>query len=145
MAAVHAAAFPPGERWDAAALATLLADRTVFGTLHPEGAMALFRAVAGEAELLTIAAAPEARRRGLAATLMRDGMAEARRRGAVDMFLEVSASNAPAIGLYETAGFHPVGRRPDYYGAGRDALVMRGALGPGEPMAARGACGPEAS
>jgi ribosomal-protein-alanine N-acetyltransferase len=49
------------------------------------------------------------------------------------MFLEVRISNAPAIGLYEAAGFEPVGRRHAYYpatsrGMAEDALVMRRTL-----------------
>ena len=46
----------------------------------------------------------------------------------------VRASNAPAIGLYESEGFAPVARRVDYYpGASsgdprEDAIVMRRAV-----------------
>ena len=41
-------------------------------------------------------------------------------------FLEVRASNAAAIQLYESAGFHRAGRRPDYYAdPAEDAIVMR--------------------
>ena len=144
MAAVHAASFPEGERWDAASFATLLADPTVFGTLHPDGAIALFRAVADEAELLTIAVLPEVRRRGLGRTLLQDGMRDAARRGAARMFLEVAAANARAVALYERAGFHAVGRRAGYYGPGRDALVMRAALVRPAPSAPD-ACGPATS
>jgi ribosomal-protein-alanine N-acetyltransferase len=49
--------------------------------------------------------------------------------GADSMFLEVAVDNAPAIALYEAAGFAAVGRRPGYYdrgAAGRvDALILR--------------------
>ena len=50
------------------------------------------------------------------------------------VFLEVRESNAPAIALYERAGFKPVARRESYYPAGsdghprEDALVMRRGL-----------------
>jgi ribosomal-protein-alanine N-acetyltransferase len=44
------------------------------------------------------------------------------------MFLEVGESNVPAVGLYRTCGFSPVGRRPDYYrdseGRRETAVIM---------------------
>jgi len=52
----------------------------------------------------------------------------ARAAGGRQMFLEVRPSNAPALALYEKAGFATIGRRKGYYPAanGReDALVMR--------------------
>ncbi len=52
---------------------------------------------------------------------------EAAGRGAARMHLEVGARNAPAIALYEAAGFVTTGRRPGYYAGPRgreDALVM---------------------
>jgi len=57
--------------------------------------------------------------------------------GAEALFLEVADDNAPAIALYESAGFERVGRRRGYYAKGRrtpaDAFVYRRALnsGPG--------------
>ena len=45
------------------------------------------------------------------------------------VFLEVDEYNQPAIKLYERAGFHEVGRRPNYYpgpdGKPATALVLR--------------------
>jgi ribosomal-protein-alanine N-acetyltransferase len=38
--------------------------------------------------------------------------------------LEVEYSNEPAISLYRSAGFKVVGVKPNYYGAGRHAIVM---------------------
>lgn len=38
--------------------------------------------------------------------------------------LEVEKGNEQAIGLYEKAGFEIKGVRKNYYGAGRDALIM---------------------
>ena len=49
------------------------------------------------------------------------------------MFLEVSAENLPAVGLYEGAGFVRAGVRRGYYDLGAagtaDAIVMRLELG----------------
>ena len=40
------------------------------------------------------------------------------------MHLEVRADNMTAIGLYERAGYHPLGQRPDYYEDGTTALLF---------------------
>jgi ribosomal-protein-alanine N-acetyltransferase len=53
-------------------------------------------------------------------------LAEARRRGAVEAFLEVRVDNQAAQSLYVREGFAQVGVRPGYYDGGRvDAVVMR--------------------
>ena len=49
--------------------------------------------------------------------------------GAERMLLEVEVDNASAIALYDRFGFEPIARRTDYYGPGRDALVMSRDLG----------------
>jgi ribosomal-protein-alanine N-acetyltransferase len=73
---------------------------------------------AGESELLQVEVTAEYRRRGLARALLNAALT-----GTV--FLEVRASNAPALALYEDLGFVVTGRRRDYYHAPReDALVM---------------------
>ncbi len=128
MALLHAAAFPAGERWDAAAFAAQLGLPGVFGFLDERGAMALARVAAGEAELLTLAVHPEARRGGLGRSLVGAALAEAGRRGAAAMFLEVTESNVAARALYAAAGFSPVGRRQDYYASGSDALILQHSL-----------------
>lgn len=86
-------------------------------------------------ELLTITVHPDAVRQGYGKRLMWDLMHHARQRGATRLFLEVRASNAPAIRLYEQLGFKMTGMRKNYYflpanlqtetPAGReDALLM---------------------
>ena len=74
---------------------------------------------------LTIAVRPSARRSGWARRLLAVCVEQWRRDGVVEAFLEVRASNAPAIGLYRSAGWIEVGRRRQYYPDGEDALVMR--------------------
>jgi ribosomal-protein-alanine N-acetyltransferase len=79
-----------------------------------------------EGDIQTIAVAPHARRRGLGRTLMQALIAEARRRGAREMFLEVRADNPGAETLYRELGFEAIGVRPKYYQPdGVDAIVMR--------------------
>ena len=67
LAAIHAEAFPPREAWGEDAIALQLAMPGVFGLVHPRGGMILARVTEDEAEVLTLAVAPEARRQGVAA------------------------------------------------------------------------------
>ena len=130
LAAIHQAAFPPAERWSDASLAGQLVLPGTFGLLHPAGAFILARAAWDEAEVLTVAAVPSARRRGLGRALLTGAMQEAAARGAASMFLEVARGNAAALCLYRAAGFAQVGLRAGYYPGGEDALVLRGRLSP---------------
>lgn len=83
------------------------------------------RRMAEEAEVLNLAIEAEHRRRGLARAMLDAALEEARRAGARQAFLEVRASNTPAIAFYETAGFQVMRRRKDYYNEPQeDALVM---------------------
>jgi [ribosomal protein S18]-alanine N-acetyltransferase len=83
--------------------------------------------VIGEtAEILTVGVVPAARRRGIARTLVAALLAEAVRRGAREVFLEVRVDNQAARALYASEGFLDVGRRRGYYDGGRiDAVTMR--------------------
>jgi len=130
MAAIHRLAFPPGETWGTDAIALQLALPGVFGWLDKRGGMILARIAADEAEVLTLAVVPEARRRGVGTRLLDTAMRLAGARGARTAFLEVSVGNTAAIALYARAGFTPVGRRPRYYADGTDALVLRRTLMP---------------
>lgn len=128
LAALHEAAFEAGERWDAAAIGVLLGMPGVFGLHIPGAGFVLARVAADEAEILTLAVIPTARRQGHAGALLAGAMAAALLRGAGTMFLEVSDRNAAARGLYAQAGFAEAGRRRHYYADGADALVLRRAL-----------------
>jgi ribosomal-protein-alanine N-acetyltransferase len=133
-AAIHAASFARERAWSPHEFAALLDDPNVFSVEVAEGGeagFALGRAVAGEAELLTLAVAPLARRRGHGRALLAAFELAARERGAGAAFLEVAADNAAAVALYTQAGYTERGRRPGYYvqtGGGVDALVMGRAL-----------------
>ncbi len=135
LARLHAACFDLPPPWPARDFAQMLAAPTCFlkCAYHEDhlSAFALFRVVADEAELLTLATAPEARRKGHARALMQDGLAEAMRRGARMCFLEVAAPNHAARRLYDTLGFRIAGTRKGYYhgqGAPVDAIVYRADL-----------------
>jgi ribosomal-protein-alanine N-acetyltransferase len=91
-------------------------------------AFILARAVADEAEVLTLAVDPPHRRSGIGRVLVEAVALNAAAAGARSLFLEVASDNDAALGLYRAAGFSPVGQRPAYYrrGAGAvDALVLR--------------------
>ncbi|MGP3695769.1 GNAT family N-acetyltransferase [Rhodobacter sp. NSM] len=141
LAALHGRVFVTPRPWSAGDFRTLLKEPSVFllveprpdpaaGALHPAEPQGFLmgRAVAGEAEILTLAVAPEARRRGLGARLTAAFLRAAGARGAESAFLEVAADNAAAIALYTAAGFAEAGRRRGYYrtaeGRPLDALVM---------------------
>lgn len=132
LAALHGRCFTTPRPWSAGEFASLVSLPGSFLLTRPL-AFLLGRAVAGEAELLTLAVAPEARRQGTARALVEDFAAEARARGAQTAFLEVAADNLPARALYAAAGWAEAGRRRGYYtppGATPvDALVLRRALG----------------
>jgi [ribosomal protein S18]-alanine N-acetyltransferase len=132
LAVVHEAAFPPGEVWDEAAFTGLLGQPGIFGLLDRRGGLVLARVALDEAEILTLAVAPAARRQGLGRALLAAALARARARGVTAMFLEVAAGNMAARTLYAAAGFERVGLRRGYYPDGADALVLRRALAPGE-------------
>lgn len=125
LAVIHAAAFPPREAWGTDAIGLQLALPGAFGLLDEAGGMLLGRIAADEAEVLTLAVIPEARRKGVAAGLLREAKALVATAGAKVLFLEVSVANAPALALYRGAGFVEVGRRRRYYADSSDALLMR--------------------
>ena len=121
LAGLHASAF--ADAWSASYLQDLFASRGVFGFAAPEGFI-LARAAADEAEILTLAVAPTARRKGLGRALVRAVAAHARTLGIRNVFLEVGAGNDAAQGLYRGLGFVAMGRRKAYYGD-EDADVLR--------------------
>jgi ribosomal-protein-alanine N-acetyltransferase len=130
MAAAHALAF--AAPWSGSEFAGFLAGPGGFGFgVEGDGpelaGFILCRAIAGEAEVLTLAVSPAHRRRGVARALL-EAATLAVRATAEAMFLEVADDNVAAIGLYQSAGFQTVGRRRGYYDQAdgrRDALVMR--------------------
>ncbi len=131
MAALHALAFPPPERWDAATFANQLALPSVFGFVCPEAGFVLARVAADEAEILTLAVIPAARRGGRGHALLRAAEHKAAASGARKMFLEVAPANLAARALYSSAGYAEVGRRKNYYRDGSDALLLACPLSPG--------------
>ena len=82
--------------------------------------------VLGESDMMNLAVAPGARRKGIAEGLIIALMEALKGQGSHCLSLEVRASNVPAIALYEKLGFAQVGRRPNYYrNPKEDALILR--------------------
>lgn len=129
LAALHARCFSAPPPWSAAAFQGLLQSAGVFLCSGTWG-FALGRVALDEAELLTLAVEPEARRAGHGRALLAAFEAKAVARGAGTAFLEVAAGNAAACALYRQAGYRQAGIRRGYYGAGGDALVLSRGLGP---------------
>lgn len=130
MARLHAACFALPPPWSETEIAATLARPICFALTEPQGFL-LGQVVAGEAELLTLAVDPEARRQGTGRKLVEAFLAEARARAADSAFLEVAETNVAARTLYEAAGFRQTGRRKGYYramGEVADAILMCRAL-----------------
>lgn len=107
------------------------ADRRVAGY-----AFVMFRKNSRHARLYSIARAPEAPR-GCGRALLAAVEAEAIRRGAQTLRLEVREDNAPALALYGATGFRAFGRAEDYYEDGAPALRLEKPLAPAVRTPAR--------
>jgi ribosomal-protein-alanine N-acetyltransferase len=132
LAAVHASAFR--RPWSTLDFERLMAERGVVAdglflgrATRPSG-FVLSRIVLDEAEIITVAIAPEARGKGHARPLLAHHVDALSRRGVARLHLEVEEGNAPAIALYRRAGFRETGRRAGYYhkadGTKASALTM---------------------
>ncbi len=129
LAAIHGSAFAAPDAWSCDVLDLQLALPNVFALLDEAGGFILVRVAADEADVLTLAVAPGARRRGIGYFLLMKAVDLATSLGVRSLFLEVSVINIGARALYTKAGFQEVGRRPQYYSDLSDALVMRLDLG----------------
>lgn len=126
LAALHARLFD--DPWSEAAFKSLLAapgGGAILAVMKDQPAgFILYRAIAGEGEVLTFGVDPGFRRAGLGRALLAGMEAAALERGAHRLFLEVSETNTVAIALYEKAGWSTCGRRARYYPDGSDARLL---------------------
>ena len=81
-----------------------------------------------EAHILSLAAAPASRCRGVATALLMHALGAERATGARIAHLEVRAKNPEALAFYARHGFREMGRRKRYYPDGEDALLLATAL-----------------
>ncbi len=131
LAALHAHALPPG--WPAADLAASCANANRIVLKAVDGGVLLGFAVlqfaADEAEILSLAVAAEARRQGVASSIMEASIAAFDQKPVSHIYLEVAEGNGAALKLYEKFGFRVFAQRKNYYQASRSdpvtALIMR--------------------
>jgi [ribosomal protein S18]-alanine N-acetyltransferase len=131
LAALHAAALPPG--WPAADFAAYCSEPNRIVLKAQEGGavlgLAVLQIAADEAEILSIAVANEARRSGIGSAMIAACIESCEARSVSTVYLEVGEGNGAALALYGKMGFSILSRRPDYYQGGRSApetaLVMR--------------------
>lgn len=118
----------PADPWSEALFRDALENPAV-AVLLAQGAdgailgYAVLSTVLDEGGLDNIAVAPHCRRRGVADALLSALTGSGREHLSV-LMLEVRASNAPAIALYEKHGFAAVGRRKNYYDAPKEDAVL---------------------
>jgi ribosomal-protein-alanine N-acetyltransferase len=136
LAAIHAAAFSRG--WSTLDFERLLGERGVvadglfLGRAAKPVGFVLSRIVLDEAEIITLAIAPDARGRGHARPLLAHHLDALSRKGVARVHLEVEEGNLPALALYRRLRFAETGRRDGYYrkpdGTRVSALTMAVAL-----------------
>jgi len=114
MAEIHRQCFSIPRPWREDEFTALLQGAEVVLVASDEGFL-LGRVVADEAEVMTLAVLPAARRRGLGRELLSRFEGIIRDRGVQRVFLEVAEQNHPALALYAQAGYARAGFRRDYY------------------------------
>ncbi|MCC5889440.1 MAG: ribosomal protein S18-alanine N-acetyltransferase [Alkalibacterium sp.] len=83
-----------------------------------------------EAEIYSVAVAPDFKNRQLATQLVRTFIEYCKSQGVEVMYLEVRQSNVPARNFYKKLGFKEVGKRPEYYRHPiEDAVLMKCTIG----------------
>ncbi len=83
------------------------------------------QSVMGESDMMNVAVHPDHRRKGVGEKLVLALCQELAKEN-TSLALEVRASNAPAIALYEKLGFVQVGLRKNYYrNPKEDALILK--------------------
>ena len=103
----------------------------IWWVAHDEGSIVGYAGgvvAGGEIQIDNVAVAPSRRREGIAARLLARVTYDAQMLGAATSVLEVDVDNAAAQALYAGLGYAEVGRRPNYYGQGHDALIMEAQL-----------------
>ena len=114
--------------WESKAIESLIVDKNkkcYVADLHGEvvgyvGA----EIVLDECNIGNIVTHKDYRGRGFATEILGILLDILKKNGVAKVFLEVEYDNVPAIALYEKHGFTRYGQRRDYYGPGKDAVLM---------------------
>ena len=116
--------------WSEKSIASELDNKLAFWLVAAEGDTVAgyigSQTVIDETDMMNVAVHPDFRRQGIAEALVNGLVENLKKMGSRCLTLEVRASNAPAIALYEKLGFAEIGRRKNYYRNPReDALILR--------------------
>lgn len=89
----------------------------------------------GTFDLYWLVVDPRAQSRGTASRLLAAAVADVARRGGRQLVAETSSTEpyGPARAFYESRGFHPVARVPDFYRVGDAKVIYVKQLRPTEP------------
>ena len=120
---------PQAAGWELAGFETELKQKSavIWGIFEGEDLIgfACARAAADSAEILNIAVHPSHTRKGMGRQLLEQLLGNLQQLGVREITLEVAQDNAAARALYARAGFNEVNKRKNFYGPGRDALLLR--------------------
>ena len=116
--------------WSERSIASELDNKLAFWLVATDGETVAgyigSQTVMEETDMMNVAVHPDFRRQGIAEALVSGLVEHLKAMGSHCLTLEVRASNAPAIALYEKLGFAEIGRRKNYYRNPReDALILR--------------------
>ena len=116
--------------WSEKSVASELDNKLAFWLVAAEGDTVAgyigSQTVIDETDMMNVAVHPDFRRQGIAEALVNTLVENLKKMRSRCLTLEVRASNAPAIALYEKLGFAEIGRRRNYYRNPReDALILR--------------------
>ncbi len=129
MAGFHALCFTVPRPWNENQFTYLLKDTKIFYITLDHGFILGRWMESKRVELLTLAIFPPEQSRGFGRALLNGFIEKANDEGKRSIFLKVAENNAPALHLFEKAGFKRIGLRPAYYKAPNapniDAVLMR--------------------
>ena len=116
--------------WSERSIASELDNKLAFWLVATEGETVAgyigSQTVMEETDMMNVAVHPDFRRQGIAEALVSGLVEHLKAMGSHCLTLEVRASNAPAIALYESMGFTQVGLRKNYYQKPKEnALILR--------------------
>ena len=109
---------PEAAAWSQESLLKLASVDPTAWVAELNGAVAGFligRSAADEFEILNMGVSRAHRRNGIGSNLLECALEFSRTSGSARAYLEVRASNAPALALYARHGFAECGRRARYY------------------------------
>lgn len=114
--------------WERKAVESLITDpNKMCLAAEAEGRIVCYagaESVLDESNIGNIVTHKDYRGKGIGTMLFKALLDELKNVGIIKVFLEVEHDNTPALKLYENLGFVKYGHRRDYYGAGKDAVLM---------------------